>query len=76
MTLIQQFLTTLLPKAWAEAMRAESLRWMVRCSCGFERSIWDIGGIRWKAKGTPRRRLTCPQCGQIIWHTMYLKPKV
>ncbi len=68
MTFIQRFLTGILPKAWAEAMRAESLTWMMRCPCGFERSIWDSGGIRWKAKGSPRRLWRCSRCGQRTWH--------
>ncbi len=74
MTFLQQLLTEVLPKTWAEDMQAESLTWMVRCPCKFERSIWEIGGIRWKAKGSPRRRLVCPKCGQRTWHTVYRKP--
>jgi hypothetical protein len=70
MTFIQRFFTAVLPRSWAEDMRAESLSWMLRCTCGFERSIWDAGGIRWKAKGRPRRLLVCPQCGQRTWHTI------
>lgn len=73
MTFIQQFLTAILPKTWAEDLRAESLTWFMRCTCGFERSIWEIGGIRWKASGSPQRRMTCPQCGQRTWHTVYQK---
>jgi len=76
MTFIQELLTTVLPKAWAEEMRAESLSWMVRCPCGFERSVWEIGGIRWKAKGSPRRWGVCPQCGQRTWHTVFRKEGV
>ena len=39
----------LLPKKWAGSMERESRTWMARCSCGFERTIWEAGGIRWKA---------------------------
>ena len=74
MTSIQQFLMKILPFAWAEEMRAESQSWMVRCpNCNFERSVWDLGGIRWKAAGNPRRLMDCSQCGQREWHTMYRK---
>lgn len=76
MSFIQRFLTAVLPKAWAEDMRAESLSWMMRCTCGFERSIWESGGIRWKAKGSPRRLWRCPQCEQRTWHTVYQKSGV
>lgn len=53
MTFLQRLLTSMFPGSWADDMEAESRRWMVRCSCGFERSLWDLGGIRWKAKGGP-----------------------
>ena len=43
-------------------MEADSRLWMLRCSCGFEQSWWDAGGIRWKAVGNPRRWKQCPQC--------------
>jgi hypothetical protein len=44
---------------------------MVRCrSCGFARSIWDLGGIRWKAKGTKWTWGRCPNCGKRGWHTI------
>jgi len=41
LTSIQNLLIAVFPKAWAEDMRAESLSWMMRCTCGFERSIWE-----------------------------------
>ncbi len=71
MTLIQKFFTAILPRSWAESMRAESLSWMVQCTCGFERSVWEMGGIRWKAKGNPRRLMRCSECGQRTWHKVY-----
>jgi hypothetical protein len=73
MTFIQQLFTAVFPRSWAEAMRAESLRWMIRYPCGFERSVWECGGIRWKAKGSPRRRMVCPQCKQRTWHVIYFQ---
>jgi hypothetical protein len=73
MTFIQQLLITMLPKKWGEDMRAESLTWMMRCTCGFERSVWESGGIRWKATGNPKRFLSCPHCGERTWHTTYRK---
>ena len=76
MTFIQQFLSAVLPGAWAEDMRMESQTWKMRCTCGFERSVWENGGIRWKAKGNPRRLRACPQCGQRTWHTVVRKSEV
>lgn len=71
MTLVQKTFVALLPKKWAESMEAESRAWMARCSCGFERSLWEAGGIRWKAAGKAHCYLSCPQCGQSRWHTLY-----
>lgn len=70
MTPIQKFFTTLLPKAWAESMEAESRQWKAHCPCGHSRAIWDLGGIRWKAYGEPRRLMTCPACQQRTWHVV------
>ena len=55
-------------------MEAESRQWMVKCpNCGFEQSVWEMGGVRWKAAGSPRWRMKCPNCGQTGWHTVYKK---
>ncbi len=71
MTLIQRFFIVILPRPWAESMRAESLSWMMQCTCGFEQSIWEMGGVRWKAKGNPQRLVRCSKCGQRTWHETY-----
>lgn len=55
-TYTQTFLTAIIPKTWTEAMRVESLSWMMRCPCGFARSFWDGGDVRWKARGSPQFR--------------------
>ena len=71
MSFMQRLLMRLLPRKWAESMEAESRVWMVRCPCGFERSVWEAGGIRWKAVGKEKCFLACPQCRQSHWHTVY-----
>jgi ribosomal protein L37E len=51
------------------AMEAESRAWMVSCPhCGFERSVWDTGGVRYKAAGTSRNYMRCPRCGRRGWN--------
>lgn len=67
MTFIQRVFKAVLPRAWAEDMEVESRKWILQCSCGYEQSIWDIGGIRWRAVGRPRRLRKCPQCGRVSW---------
>jgi len=73
MSFVQRLFKAVLPRASAEAMETESRRWVARCPCGYERSLWDLGGIRWKASGNPRQFLTCPQCGQRGWHVITRK---
>jgi len=74
MSLVQRLMMKILPARWAEDMRADSERWKIRCpSCGHERSIWEIGGIRWRAAGQPRRLWRCRECGKVAWHIIYRK---
>jgi len=73
MSWIQRFFVAVFPASWARSMEADSRRWMIRCRCGFERSVWDIGGIRWKARGNSRNYMRCVSCGERSWHTMYRK---
>jgi len=77
MTLLQALLTKLLPRKWAAEMEAESRDWMMRCpQCNHERSIWEAGGIRWKAAGNPKRWIRCPQCGTTARHTLHRQSEV
>jgi hypothetical protein len=67
----RQLFGKLAPRSWATSMEAESRTWMVRCpSCSFERSVWDMGGIRWKASGNKWIWVRCPNCGKRGWHTI------
>jgi hypothetical protein len=69
---VQKFFTSLVSPETAARMEADSRAWMLQCPrCGFERSFWDIGGIRYKATGNQRNLLRCPQCGQVSWHKAY-----
>lgn len=66
-----QRLVRSLPGNWGSDMEAESRKWMAICSeCKSEKSIWEHGGIRWKAAGNPSRRLKCDSCGRITWHSL------
>ncbi len=75
MSSIQKLFTVILPAQWVRSMEAESRSWMIRGACGYERSVWDVGGIRWKARGTPKRYMSCQGCGQSSWRTVYWKPQ-
>jgi ribosomal protein S27AE len=53
-------------------MEAESRTWMIQCPrCGYERSVWDSGGIMYKAYGTSWKFRKCPRCGKSSWHKVY-----
>lgn len=71
MSKLQRFVLALAPRRWAADMEAESRTWLARCPCGHVLSIWEHGGIRWKATGEPTRRMRCPACGQITAHKIY-----
>lgn len=71
-SLVQTFFQRIMPRAWAEDMERESRLWRVQCqTCGRERSIWEMGGIRWKAYGESRLLRRCPQCDQLRWLRLY-----
>jgi hypothetical protein len=74
MSLIQKVLATILPAACAKSMEAESRSWFMKCpKCDFEESYWDLGGIRWKAKGDSKNLRKCPNCDERSWHQTYKK---
>lgn len=53
-----------LPRRLAESIELDSRRWIFDCPhCNQTSSIWDVGGVRWKAAGNPRCRVRCPLCG-------------
>jgi hypothetical protein len=71
---LRDLILKIVPDKTAASMQAESREWMMRCrTCGWERSVWDAGGLRWKAKGTPRTRMRCLQCSKNRWADVYRK---
>jgi len=69
---MQRFFTRFAGAETAAAMEAHSRAWLVQCThCGFERSIWDLGGIRYKAAGKPRMLMRCGKCGRRGWHKVH-----
>ena len=62
MTLLQRIELSIMPRRVRRAVVAESCDWLLRCKCGHERSVWDAGGIRFKAYGNPRRMVLSLRC--------------
>ncbi len=74
MNSVQKIITSMAPRKWAAEMEAESRSWLMRCdACGFEQSLWEAGGIRWKSAGNPSRLMKCPQCGKSSMQKLYRK---
>jgi DNA-directed RNA polymerase subunit RPC12/RpoP len=74
MSFFQRLFAKLMPKKTMEAMEADSRDWMVQCPCGHERSVWEMGGIRYGASSTGKRTLLrCEKCGKRKWHRFYHK---
>ena len=68
---LQRFIARYFPNT-AESMEAASRQWMVQCpNCRYEKSVWEWGGIRYKAAGEPRWYRRCPNCGKRGWHKVY-----
>jgi hypothetical protein len=63
----------ILPRRAFDAIRAGTRGWLVECPCGYRRDLWEVGGIRYKAAGEPRRLLRCPSYGQVCWHRIRKK---
>ena len=74
-TLTQRIVMRLMPGS-AEEMERQSREWFVVCpKCGFERTIWDMGGIRYKARSSGKRIGTrCPSCGKRSMHPVEHRP--
>ena len=54
-----------------QSMRSESESWVMQCPCGAKTSVWEMGGIRWKASGQPRRMGRCGECERVFWGTVF-----
>jgi len=68
----QRLVTRFVGPEMAAAIEAHSRAWLLCCPhCGDERSIWEIGGIRYKAVGESRNLLRCPSCGRSGWHKLH-----
>lgn len=70
LTAVQRFFT-LLFFPFAKSIETHSRSWIVYGACGHKESIWERGGIRWLAKGSPKFYGQCPVCKKNCWHQVY-----
>ena len=75
MGVLRDLILKVVPADVRASMERDSRAWKLTCPCGHTRSIWDIGGIRWKAAGEPRKLLRCPACGKLRWHRTHWQPE-
>ena len=74
MTFVQKLTMALLPKQLAERVKTESQDWMLQCpSCQREISVWEAGGVRYKATNKVKRLGWCSRCGKKMWLRLYRK---
>jgi ribosomal protein S27AE len=54
-----------MPPAMKADAEADSRKWVATCPrCQAESSVWEMGGIRYKAAGTKITLVRCPNCGK------------
>lgn len=64
-----------MPAGMKKAAEADSRAWAGECKhCGAINSIWDLGGIRYKASGEPTMRIKCRGCGKFGFSTFRKRP--
>lgn len=71
-----QRLVLRLSGARIEDVERESREWHLVCrKCEHARSVWDLGGIRYKARSRGMVVLTrCPACDDLNAHRMLHRP--
>jgi DNA-directed RNA polymerase subunit RPC12/RpoP len=58
------FAQRLFSRLFGPNVEKESHEWMVECQkCSRRISVWELGGIRFKASGTKWRYAKCGKCG-------------
>lgn len=68
-----KFLKFILPAKAFEAVKKGTKEWLIECPCGHKRDFWDVGGVRHKGVGEPRKWYYCPKCGKAKWHKIRKK---
>ncbi len=58
-----------LSKQEKKEAEAESKTWLGLCkSCKSVNSVWEVGGVRYKAAGKFHARVKCPRCSKKSTH--------
>ena len=61
---LSRFITRNMDRNLAQEMEAESRQWHLQCpKCGHSKSVWELGGLRYKASGSKSVLGRCSGCG-------------
>ena len=61
---IQRFVGLFASRKKKAEIKRQSMLWGFTCpTCKKRTSIWEIGGVRYKANGNPKKLIKCPGCG-------------
>lgn len=82
MSIIQKLYKLLLPEKIFQKIKDESQKWFFICKCGFEKSVWDGGGLRFmwskNKRETKKSRQyhlwRCPNCKKINFNQLIYRP--
>ena len=69
--LVQRLIIAFTSPSRASDIEAHSRSWVMKCECGVETSIWDMGGVRYKAIGEQRTMGRCKACGKTFFGKLY-----
>lgn len=77
MSLAQRIAKWWVGKEGLAEFERETRKWVVECcTCGHQRDLWDLGGIKYKAYGTSYTYGKCPVCQKRHRHKIYNRTKV
>ena len=70
---IQKLFKFFLSSKFFKKAKTESQNWYFKCNCGNEFNIWELGGIRYKAKGNPIKIVRCTKCQKLTARKLFKK---
>ncbi len=66
MPFLRSVVLALLPPRWRADAERDSRLWLTECTrCGHVSTVWDLGGMRWRAAGRPLTGMRCIGCNKF-----------
>ncbi|MDJ0768029.1 MAG: hypothetical protein QNJ12_04515 [Ilumatobacter sp.] len=67
MSRVQRLVSRFVSERTMERIELDSRSWVMDCECGATTSIWEMGGVRYKASSAGKRhRGRCASCGRRV----------